>query len=53
MDIIDDQRVANDLQVDRQYNKRFLKQFKRDLADVDSPVKDYKKKQRIFKHSPF
>jgi hypothetical protein len=23
------------------------------LANIDSPVKDYKKKQRIFKHSPF
>ena len=34
-------------------NQKFLKQFKRDLANIDSPVRGYKKKQRIFKHSPF
>ena len=53
MDVVDDQRDVADLQADRQKNKKFLKQFKRDLTNVDSPVKDYKKKQRLFKHSPF
>lgn len=49
----DEHKYASAAHAERTTNRKILKQFRRDLANVDSPVKDYKQKQRIFKHSPF
>ena len=39
---LDDEQASPKAAVDRAANRKFLKQFRRDLASVDSPVKDYK-----------
>ena len=54
LDIVgDEQRNSVAVQGDRAANRKFLKQFRADLTNIDSPVKGYKQKQRIYKHSPF